>query len=161
MYVDPTLDKKHRLGINSFYKAHYPRTAELYADWRTYAFLRLLGNHSLSLQMETLLKPVLIAVFCHPKAEFTTLQQLFTLEANDPVFQKIIASAPDITQNFLKGEFHSNFYARTKSSLYSRLQHFMNYSVLHQLFNGKQTVDIGKELAQGKSLLINISKSNL
>ena len=111
--------------------------------------------------METLLKPALIAVFCHPKADFETLQQLFTLEANDPIFQKVIASAPYMTRRFLEGEFHNSRYVYTRSAIYTRLQHYMNHRVLYQIFNGKQTVDIGRELAKGKSLFINISKSNL
>jgi len=161
VYLDPSIDTQYRLGINPFYKKKYPHTAELYADWRADAFMKLLGNHKLSMQMETLLKPALMVVFCREKSDFETLQQLFVLTSDDPIFQELIESAPPITKRFLQGAFHDPRYQNTKISIYTRLQYFNNYRILNELFNGVQTIDIGDELAQGKSLLINLSKSNL
>lgn len=149
VYLHPRLDDCHRLGINPFYKPVVPYyKAELYASRWTFAFLKLLGSHTLSMQMETLLKPVLTALFNSGYSDFTTLKNCFTAEADDNNFQKIIGKASPVIQDFLQQAFHDPRYNTTKSSIYTRLQHFMNYGVLHDLFNGQQTLDIQEELQQ-------------
>lgn len=149
VYLHPRLDDRYRLRINPFYKPVVPyHKAELYASRWTFAFLKLLGSHTLSMQMETLLKPVLTVLFSSGNSDFKTLKNCFIVEADDSNFQKIVSKASPIIQEFLQRAFHDPRYNTTKSSIYTRLQHFMNYGVLHDLFNGKQTVNIQEELQQ-------------
>ncbi len=64
VYLNPTLDLKQIPCINPF-RVTTPNLhqAQIMAQERTYVFLQLIGNSTLSLQMQTILEPVLTALF--------------------------------------------------------------------------------------------------
>ncbi len=147
VYLNPVLDLKQIPCINPFWVV-VPNLhqAQIMAQERTYAFLQLIGNSTLSLQMQTILEPVLTALFLAEQQELSTLQRRMKAEETDSYFEILIDRLPPILKNFFKEGFYDKRYALSKTSIYTKIQSIQNHEILFHMLNGRPTLDLEKEI---------------
>lgn len=162
VYIEPWNQSFQIPCINPFReKASHIQQAEVMAQERTYAFLQLIGNASLSLQMKTILEPCLTALFLQGQQELTTLQRRMKAEAWDVCFENLTDRLPPVLRNFFQEGFYDKRYALSKNSIYTKIQSIQNHELLFHMLNGRQTINLEKEIQAGKIILFNLSKGQL
>ncbi len=162
VYLNPLLNAKFTPCLNPFWApVLHLHQAELMAQERTYTFLQMMNNSSLSLQMKTLLEPCLTALFLNDKQELSTLQRRMKAEKNDPYFELLANKLPSSSKHFLLEDFFDKRYDISKTSLFTKLQSIHNHQVLYNLFNGKPTLNLEDTINQGKIILVNLNKGVL
>ena len=134
IYIDPTWDNQFIPCINPFrVPTKNLHQAQLMAQERTYAFLQMIDNSSLSLQMKTLLEPCLTALFMNEKQELSTLQKRMKAEQGDPYFELLTDKLPPNLQQFLREGFFDKRYDISKTSIYTKIQSIQNQDILYQM----------------------------
>lgn len=162
VYIEPWNQYFQIPCINPFWeKASHIQQAEVMAQERTYAFLQLIGNASLSLQMKTILEPCLTSLFLHGQQELSTLQKRMKAEAWDVYFENLTDRLPPVLKNFFHEGFYDKRYALSKNSIYTKIQSIQNHELLFHMLNGRQTINLEKEMQSGKVILFNLSKGHL
>ncbi len=89
---------------------------DMMAGELSYVLSQVMGN-VLTTQMETLLKPIISAMLSSEGWGLGTLQKLFTLEKDDPEFQRWIYKAPSHVKSFIDQSFHDPRYLVVKDEL--------------------------------------------
>lgn len=147
VYIDPSYDHTLTPCINPLWK---PVTsihqAQVLAQERTHAFLQLLHNSTLSLQMQVLLEPTLTALLLTGKHDISTLQQWMNADKDNPYFKNIICKLPSVVKHFFDNGFYDKRYTISKNSIYTKLQALLNHQVLYEMLTGKQSFDLDAEL---------------
>lgn len=162
IYIEPWNQSFQIPCINPFReKAAHIQQAEVMAQERTYAFLQLIGNASLSLQMKTILEPCLTSLFLNGQQELATLQKRMKADMWDAYFENLTSNLPPILKKFFEDGFYDKRYALSKNSIYTKIQSIQNHDILFHMLNGRQTINLEKEIQTGKVIIFNLSKGQL
>lgn len=174
VYINPRIDNfEHFPCLNPFDidgKEHMSDiTAETYAAEFVLVFNELLEGN-LTEQMELLLKNTLTVLM---KLEGSSIYDLINFLEPIPKKQegntehksrkyldfakKCITHNLDIL-DFFEGQFLSDEFNRTKSSLTTRLRYIFSSSIMQGVMRGKRTVDLNELMNQKKLIVLDISK---
>ncbi|PTT72605.1 MULTISPECIES: type IV secretory system conjugative DNA transfer family protein [unclassified Chryseobacterium] len=162
IYMDPSLSREKVPCINPFYHTVTdPVMADLMCQQFCKAFIELMGETGLSLQMEVLLKPCIYVLLTNGQFGLSDLLDFFDDERNDELVILGKQTTHHTYRTFFESAFSNKKFALTKLSIYARLQSLLNHYVFYQMLNGKPTIDWQQALDEGKVILINLSKGKI
>ena len=162
VYIDPVWEEGKTPCINPFWqKITNPAFIDLLAGQFAKTFAELVADAALSLQMEAVLKPCLAVLLEHGEASLKDLQVFMNDSQNEYWVELGKKSSFGVYRQFFQTAFLNKKYAATKLAIYTRLQHLQNNYNFFYLMNGKNTLDLNKEIQQGKVILFNLSKGKL
>lgn len=162
MYIDPSFSRNKIPCINPFYhKIDDPVTADLMVQQFCKAFIELMGETGLSMQMEVLLKACIYVLITHGNFGLSDLLDFFDDERNEKLIELGRQTKHHSYRQFFESAFCNKKFALTKLSIYARLQSLLNHYVFYHMLNGKPTIDWEQALNDGKVILINLSKGRI
>ena len=162
VYIDPVWENGKTPCINPFWqKVSNPALIDLLAGQFAKTFAELVADATLSLQMEAVLKPCLAVLLEHGESSLMDLQVFMNDSQNEYWVELGKKSSFGVYRQFFQTAFLNKKYATTKLAIYTRLQHLQNNYNFFYLMNGKNTIDLNKEIEQGKIILFNLSKGKL
>ena len=162
VYIDPVWEEGKTPCINPFWqKVSNPAIIDLLAGQFAKTFAELVADAALSLQMEAVLKPCLAVLLAHGESSLKDLQVFMNDSQNEYWVELGKKSSFGVYRQFFQNAFLNKKYAATKLAIYTRLQHLQNNYNFFYLMNGKNTIDLNKEIQQGKIILFNLSKGKL
>jgi len=132
---------------------------DLHAQELARAFSELFTEASLTLQMQTILKPILSTLI---RMGGKTLLDVQRFLQDDPALIAAGCLSPHPAEReFFKTMFKKSNYAITKNSLYTKIQSLLNTRIFYNLTNGQSTLDLEREINAGKVLIFSLSKGTL
>lgn len=162
MYIDPSVSREKVPCINPFYhKIDDPVTADLMCQQFCKAFIELMGETGLSLQMEVLLKACIYVLLTNGNFGLSDLLDFFDDERNEKLIELGKQTNHHNYRQFFESAFSNKKFALTKLSIYARLQSLLNHYVLYQMLNGRPTINWQQALDEGKVILVNLSKGKI
>lgn len=108
----------------------------------------------MTVNMGALLIPCLSLLLRKPN---TTLLDLIRLMKDDQELIKEGQKLHNKAHRLMFENFQDRHYVKSKTSIFTKLQSFLNYPAFYNMVIGKSTVNIGKALDSGKILVLNIS----
>ena len=162
IYIDPSFSREKVPCINPFYyKTEDPVTADLICQQFCKAFIELMGESGLSLQMEVLLKPCIYVLLTNGNFGLSDLLDFFDEGRNEKLIELGKQTTHHTYRQFFESAFSNKKFALTKLSIYARLQSLLNHYVFYQMLNGKPTINWQQALDEGKVILVNLSKGKI
>jgi len=163
VYIDPCLSKGYTPVLNPFeLKDKSDEAVELTAQMLVAVFEELLGEVGLTMYMSAVLFPCITTLL---KMEGATLADLQTF-MNDEHNKHLVDFALKHNNNpnhrrFFQTAFYDKMYEKTKLAIYTRTNSLLNTQLFYNAVVGKSTVDLEKEIDQGKVIVVNASKGRL
>lgn len=160
LYVDPLFVKGATPILNPLDLNDRSETSiDLHSQELSRAFSELFTEASMTLQMQTLLKPC-IAVLLRLGGK--TLLDLQRFLQDDPALIRAGGQSPHPAEReFFQTMFKKNTYAITKNSLYTKIQSLLNTRSFYDLTIGESTFDLERSLEEGKVLLFSLAKGRM
>ena len=160
LYVDPLLVKGATPVLNPFDLDDRSETSiDLHSQELSRAFSELFTEASMTLQMQTLLKPCIAVLL---RLGDKTLLDLQRFLQDDPALIRAGCASPHPTEReFFQTMFKKNTYAITKNSLYTKIQSLLNTRSFYDLTIGKSTFNLESSLEEGKVLLFSLAKGRM
>ena len=162
IYIDPYLAPGKTPTINPFQITDKSEQAiDVHTQELVKVFQELIGNSSLSTQMDALLKPCIATLLRREGSTLKDLQDFMDDDINEQ-FVELGKQSPNVNhRDFFINGFHKDTYNVTKSSIYTKCQSLLNSSTFHNLINGKSTVDLEDAMNSGKVILFNLAQGKI
>lgn len=132
---------------------------ETYANYLGSAIEEMIPKASTTAQMDTILKPCLCVLFNRPNSDLEDLQRFMLDGENEDLIELGKQLSNRAQADFFKNGFTLEKYKTTKEAIYTRIQSLRNSRHFSRNVNRAGTLDIEKELNNGKFLIFNLSKS--
>jgi len=161
IYIDPALSKNHTPTINPLEcRDKNPADIEIKANQLVIAIQELIPDAKLSNYMKAILKPCLFVLLSKKTATLEDLQE-FLWEDNQFRLEQGKKSKVKAYRDFFRNEFMNPIYLRTKQSIYTKIQSLLNSQIFYDFTIWVSTLDLAREVRQGKVILFNLSKGKL
>ena len=167
IYICPNLAKDYTVTINPFemdIKQKSEENIDILASELIGVFKIILGS-SFTLPMESVLLPCITTILYlnNPSnknyAGLEELQRFMDDNHNKDLIEFAIKTLPNPNQQiFFKSAFRNKSLSVTKQALYTKIQTLLNSNIFSKLVQGKSTINLEKELNQGRLVVINLSK---
>jgi hypothetical protein len=162
IYFDPKLYPDKTPCIDIFSPRDYEEdTIEIEANNLVNAFQEIIGDASLSAQMETLLKPCIAVLLRREHSTLHDLQRFMIGDDNKDLIE-LGKNAPNRAHSeFFKNGFHQKNFDTTKRGIYTRIQTLLNSDIFNRLISPHATLDIEKALEDGKFIIMSLSRGGI
>jgi hypothetical protein len=160
IYVDPLFVPGATPVLNPLEIRDFSeQNIDLHSQELARAFSELFTDVTLTLQMQTILKPILSTLI---RMGGKTLLDVQRFLQDDPALIAAGCASPHPAEReFFKTMFKKSNYAITKNSLYTKIQSLLNTRIFYNLTIGPSTLDLEAEINAGKVLIFSLSKGTL
>ncbi|MGH1433801.1 MAG: type IV secretory system conjugative DNA transfer family protein [Lewinella sp.] len=155
IYFEPELKPEYSPVINPLeINSSNPRAVVTYAQNLAKAIEEAVGV-DMSVNMSALLIPCLSLLLTR---KGSTLLDLIRLMQDDPALINEGLKLPNNAHRMIFANFRDKHYAKTKTSIFTKLQSFLNYPAFYNATIGKSTINIGRAINSGKIVVFNLSQ---
>lgn len=161
IYIDPYYDPENTPVINPLdIPVRDEQNIDIMSQEISRAFQELLGQSSLSLQMETILIPCLATLLRKGNSNLKELQRFMDDDHNKDLIELGMQSPHPSHREFFKSAFkNSATYRTSKQSIYTKIQSLLNSQTFYNLTQGKSTFDLEKAMNEGKVIIFNLAQA--
>ena len=154
IYVEPELIPNYSPVINPLeVKSKGKRAVVTHAQNLASAIEEAVGA-DMSVNMSALLIPCLTLLM---QRKGSTFLDLIKLMQDDTDLINEGKRLPSKAHRLIFENFRDRHYAKTKTSIFTKLQSFLNYPAFYHATVGKSTINIGRAIDSGKVLVFNLS----
>ena len=155
IYVEPELKTGWTPIINPFdIKTKNENAIVTHAQNLANAIEEAVGI-DMTVNMGALLIPCLSLLLRKPN---TTLLDLVKLMKDDAELIEEGKKLQNRAHRLIFENFKDRHYSKSKTSIFTKLQSFLNYPAFYNMVAGKSTIDVGKAINSGKVLVFNLSQ---
>lgn len=161
VFLDPRLSPGVAPCFNPFdVPAEYrtPEIVDAMADNLAETFVEMLKTSGLTVQMRSLLKPILTTLLLRPGSNITDVLDFFDPERQGELMGFALRNLSNPGQiDFLRRDFHGENYAASKAGITARIRALTNSLTFHDTMIGPATVRIHELMDSGKVVVVRLS----
>lgn len=161
VFLDPRLSGGVAPCFNPFDVPDEYRTPEILdamADNLAETFVEMLKTSGLTVQMRSLLKPILTTLLLRPGSDITDIPDFFDQERNGELMGFAFRSLSNPGQiDFLRRAFHGENYAASKAGISARVHALTNSLTFHDTMVGPATIRLHELMDARKVVVVRLS----
>lgn len=158
IYIDPTLSEWNIPCFNPMEcRERNSLDIEIKANQLVRAIQEMIPDAKLTNFMKAVLKPVVYILLSINTSTIADIQT-FLWQEEWHFVEHGKRSEIKAYSDFFKNEWNNPMYARTKQSIYTKIQSLLNSQIFYHMTIGRSTINLDRSIKEWKIILFNLSK---